>query len=144
MPKESIASAEENRHYSLGRDSRKVEFKVKLPGVDAGRIFSFLICESQAQLDNFQKVNITPKELILIVYGTAEFTNWPYNNSRKLCVLGEKGKSYFTTYSIRSRYYYSIRSLFSSTLAGVTTAFYEFFCKFTFFFLTPFPYSYSF
>lgn len=75
-------------------DSRKVEFEVKLPGVDPRRIFSFLICESQAQLDNFQKVYVTPKKLILIVYGTAEFTDWPYNHPRKLRVLEKKRKSY--------------------------------------------------
>lgn len=77
-------------------DSRKVEFEVELPGVDPRRIFSLLICESQAQLDNFQKINITPKKLILIVNGTAEFTNGPYNNPRKLRVLEKKRNSYPT------------------------------------------------
>lgn len=124
-----------SRLFPSSRDSRKVEFKVELPGVDARGIFSFLICESQAQLDNFQKVNITPKELILIVYGAAEFTNRSYNNSRKLRVLGEKGKSHFSTYSIRSHYCYSARSLFSSLLEGLSTAFCEFFCKNHLFFL---------
>lgn len=105
------------RLFPSSEDSRKVELEVKLPGVDPGRIFSFLICESQAQLDNFQKVNIAPKELILIVDGAAEFTYWPYNNPRKLCVLGKKSKSYFITCSTRS--------MFNSTLAGLNAAFCE-------------------
>lgn len=74
---------------------RKVEFEVKLPGVDSSRIFSFLICEGQAQLDDFQEINITPEELILVVNRATKFTNGSNNNSRKLCVLHkEKGVIY--------------------------------------------------
>lgn len=130
MPKESITTAGEKRQLLLSsEDSREIEFEIELPGIDPGGIFSFLICESQAQLDNFQQVNVTPKELVLIVYGVAEFSNRPYNNSRKLRVLGEKGKAYCITRSIRSHYYHSIWSLLSSTFTGLSTAFPELFCK---------------
>lgn len=78
------------------KDSRKVEFEVELPGVDARRILPLLICESQAQLDNFQQVNVTAEELVLIIYGAAEFTDRPDNNSGELRVLAQKGKRSFT------------------------------------------------
>lgn len=80
-------SSRRNRKLLPSSDSRKVEFEVELPGVDARRIFPLFICESQAQLDNFEQVNVAAKKLVLIIYGAAEFTDRPDNNSRELCVL---------------------------------------------------------
>lgn len=92
------------------KDSREVEFEVELPGVNAGRVFPLLICESQAQLDDFQQVNVTAKELVLIIYGAAEFTDRPDDDSGELRVLAEKGKLSFTMDSVSSHYYHSARA----------------------------------
>lgn len=104
-------SSRRNRKLLPSSDSREVEFEVELPGVDTRRIFSLLICESQAQLDNFQQVNVAAEELVLIIYGAAEFTDRPDNNSGELCVLAEKGKLSSTMDSIRSHYYHSARTV---------------------------------
>lgn len=75
------------------KDSRKVEFEVELPGVDARRIFPLLICESQAQLDDFEQVDVTAQELVLIIDGAAEFANRPHDHPGELRVLEERGDS---------------------------------------------------
>lgn len=75
------------------KDSREVEFEVELPGVNARRIFSLLICESQAQLDDFQQVDVAAQELVLVIDGAAEFTDRPHHHARELRVLAQRENS---------------------------------------------------
>lgn len=102
------------------KDSREVEFEVELPGVNARRILPLLICESQAQLDDFQQVNVAAKELVLIIYGAAEFTDRPDHHAGELRVLAQKGKLSFTMDSARSHYYHSVRT--AQTVQTFTTS----------------------
>lgn len=105
------SSRREQEIIAKPKDSREVEFEVELPGVDARRIFPLLICESQTQLDDFQQVNVTAQELVLIIDGAAEFTDRPDNNPGELRVLRQKGKWSFTMDSTRSHDYHSVRAV---------------------------------
>lgn len=68
-------------------DLREVELEVELPRRRARRIVSVFVHEREAELDDLQKVDVTPQQLVLVVHCAAELANWPDNDAGEFCVL---------------------------------------------------------
>ena len=74
---------------------REVEFEVELPRRRARRIISILVHEREPELDDLQEVDVTPQQLVLVVYCAAKLTDRSDYHSGEFCVLvnNEAGSS---------------------------------------------------
>lgn len=61
--------------------------KVELPCAYVGRMVPVSIGEGEANLDDFEQVNVASHSLIQIVGGCSKIPNGPSDDARKLCVL---------------------------------------------------------
>lgn len=68
-------------------NSRKVEFEIELPGAEAWWCFALFIKKGEAQLDDFEEINITSQKLVLVVCIASELSNRPRHHARELSVL---------------------------------------------------------
>lgn len=73
-------------------DLREIELEVELPRRRAGRIVSVFVHEREAELDDLQKVDVTPQQLVLVVHCAAELADWPDDDTGEFCVLMGKAK----------------------------------------------------
>lgn len=68
-------------------DLREVELEVELPRRRAGRIVSVFVHKREAELDDLQKVDVTPQQLVLVVHCAAELADRPDDDAGEFCVL---------------------------------------------------------
>ena len=68
----------------------QTEFEVKLPCRHRRWWIAILIEKCEANLDDFQQINIAPQQLILVFCTALEITNRPCNYTRKLSVLSDR------------------------------------------------------
>ena len=114
----------------------KVKLEIKLPSRAAFWHVAILVTQSNTQLDQPQKINITPQSLILVVRMRGKGTHWARNDSWKLSVLRRRSKrpdagssgpvaTIFTTRTIATQLYVGkrsrIRDISSSTFDAQTS-----------------------
>jgi hypothetical protein len=64
-----------------------VKVKVELPGADILGEVSFLVGESQSNLDRLEQVDVAPHRLVMIIRRGLERADWTSNDARKLRIL---------------------------------------------------------